>query len=210
MSQIEKRPFQLPITYIDHNELSQSLIDDLELTAFKDNKDSGLYDKILAPDTSYGKYMAKEWSQYYTKDQSFLTQSQYLYKHYDASMNIYDKEKLENIESIWRDIKSNESFINKFHYVEYEFAKQLNESAPFLQLLTMYNLLSPVLSILLPIIFMIMPFFILQLQGITISFSKYIEVLRQVVGKHAIGQIFALTSNISWEKRFYILISIGL
>lgn len=209
MSQIEKRPFQLPITYIDHNELSQSLIDDLELTAFKDNKDSGLYDKILAPDTSYGKYMAKEWAQYYTKDQSFLTQSQYLYKHYDASMNIYDKEKLENIESIWRDIKSNESFINKFHYVEYEFAKQLNESAPFLQLLTMYNLLSPVLSILLPIIFMIMPFFILQLQGITISFSKYIEVLRQVVGKHAIGQIFALTSNISWEKRFYILISIG-
>ena len=119
MSQIEKRPFQLPITYIDHNELSQSLIDDLELTAFKDNKDSGFYDKILTPDTSYGKYMAKEWAQYYTKDQSFLTQSQYLYKHYDASMNIYDKEKLENIESIWTDIKSNESFINKFHYVEY-------------------------------------------------------------------------------------------
>ena len=153
--------------------------------------------------------MALEWCKYYTKDRTFLKESQFLYKNYDVAMNIYDREKLENIDTIWKDIKSDDNFINKFHYVEYEFAQKLNESAPFLQILTMYNLLSPVFSILLPIIFLIMPFIILQLQGITISLSKYFEVLKTVVGRHAIGQLFTLTSEISWEKRFYVLISIA-
>jgi len=206
---IQNKVFELPITFVEHNKLSKSLIDDLELTQFKDNKDSNFYESILDPQTTYGKTIAREWANYYTRDEEFLNQSQYLYKNYDASMNVYNQEKLENIKTIWEDIKSDTNFINKFHYVEYDFAQQLNESAPFLQILTVYNLLSPVLSILLPVIFIIMPFFILQLQGITISFSKYVEVLRQVVGKHAIGQIFTLTSEISWEKRFYILISIG-
>ena len=206
---IQNKVFKLPITFVEHNELSKSLIDDLELTRFKENEDSNFYESILKPQTTYGKTITREWASYYTKNKEFLKQSQYLYKNYDASMNIYNQENLENIEKIWADIKSDTNFISKFHYVEYEFVQQLNESAPFLQILTMYNLLSPVLSILLPIIFIIMPFFILQLQGITISFSKYVEVLRQVVGKHAIGQLFTLTSEISWEKRFYVLISIG-
>ena len=201
--------FRLPICFVEHKELSNDLINDLELLRFKDNDSSGFYDAIFEPKTEYGKKTALEWCKYYTNDKVFLKDSQYLHKNYDSSMNIYDKNKLENIDTIWLDIKSDDNFINKFHYVEYEFAQQLNESAPFLQILTMYNLLSPVFSILLPIIFLIMPFIILQLQGITISLSKYFEVLKTVVGRHAIGQLFTLTSEISWEKRFYVLISIG-
>jgi hypothetical protein len=209
MSQIEDDLFKLPIKFVNHNELSKSLINDLELTEFKEDKESNFYAKVLNPQTSYGTTMAKQWAPLYTTDEKFLNQSQLLYNQYDASMNIYNNEKLENINTIWEDIKNNTDFINKFHYVEYDIAQQLNESAPFLQILTMYNLLSPVLSILLPIIFMIMPFFILKLQGISLSFSKYTEVLKEVAGKHAIGQIFTLTSDVSWEKRFYILISIA-
>ena len=205
----ENSAFRLPVTFTEKKKLSQDLINDLELTKFKDDESSGFYEKIFDPVTSYGKRQASEWAQYYTEDKQFLNESQYLYKNYDKEMSIYNKDKLERIQTIWKDIKSDQDFVNKFHYVEYEFAKHLNESAPFLQILTIYNLLSPVFSILLPIIFIIMPFFILQLQGITISLTKYFEVLRQVVGRHAIGQIFALTSEISWEKRFYILISIA-
>lgn len=205
----ESNSFHLPVTFTNKRNLSQDLINDLELTNFKDNDASGFYEKILEPNTSYGKIMAPQWARHYTEDKTFLKESQYLYTNYDKEMNVYNKDKLEKIQTIWKDIKSDEDFVTKFHYVEYEFAKHLNESAPFLQILTMYNLLSPVFSILLPIIFIIMPFFILQLQGITISLTKYFEVLRQVVGRHAIGQIFALTSEISWEKRFYILISIA-
>ena len=153
--------------------------------------------------------MAPAWARRYTRDEKFLRQSQLLFGRYDASMNIYDGPRLEAMRGVWADIKSDDEFIAKFHYVEYEFAQMLNESASFLQILTMYNLMSPVLSILLPIVFLILPFFMLQLQGVRISISKYLEVLRQVAGRHAIGQLFTLTSDISWEKRFYVLVSIG-
>jgi len=209
MSRPEDDSFQLPIAYVEHRELSQSLVEDLELCDSNAERKGGLYEEVLAPVTTYGKDMASAWARRYTRDEKFLRQSQLLFGRYDASMNIYDGPRLEAMRGVWADIKSDDEFIAKFHYVEYEFAQMLNESASFLQILTMYNLMSPVLSILLPIVFLILPFFMLQLQGVRISISKYLEVLRQVAGRHAIGQLFTLTSDISWEKRFYVLVSIG-
>ena len=137
----ENNEFRLPVTFVKHKQLSDNVINDLELMKFKDNEKSNFYNAIFEPTTLYGKQMASKWARDYTEDKTFLKESQYLYKNYDASMNIYNKDKLEKIQEIWKDIKNDNDFINKFHYVEYEFAQQLNESASFLQILTMYNLL---------------------------------------------------------------------
>ena len=79
---IKNNVFELPITFVEHNKLSKSLIDDLELTRFKDNENSNFYESIFEPQTTYGKTITREWASCYTKNEDFLKQSQYLYKNY--------------------------------------------------------------------------------------------------------------------------------
>ena len=55
---------------------------------------------------------------------------------------------------------------------------------------------SPALSLMLPIMFLILPFFILKLQGVSITTGKYIEILKQVFKNHHIGQIFNIANAI--------------
>ena len=66
---------------------------------------------------------------------------------------------------------------------------------------------SPVLSLAFPILFLIMPFFILRLQKVEINLSTYISILKQVAGRHQIGQLLSF-SQVSWDKRVYIIISL--
>ena len=47
--------FRLPICFVEHKELSNDLINDLELLRFKDNDSLGFYDAIFEPKTEYGK-----------------------------------------------------------------------------------------------------------------------------------------------------------
>jgi hypothetical protein len=67
---------------------------------------------------------------------------------------------------------------------------------------------SPVLSLALPIFFMIFPFILLKIQGIEITMSKYIEIVKILFQKHQLGQIFMLDSA-TWEKKIYIIVSVG-
>ena len=202
--------FKSPITYLENKkEINKNIVDDLELVSYKDDEKNNLYGTILKPQTTYGYNNLKSWSEFYTTDHIFLKESQILYKNYDKPLLPYNNDKLQNIEQIWYDITDDDNFKHNYHYVEYNFAEMLNESSLFLEVLTLYNLSSPVLSLLTPIIFFILPFFILKFKGIDVTMEKYIEVLQNIMSRHAIGQFFNLTSSdISWEKRIYIIISI--
>ena len=57
-----------------------------------------------------------------------------------------------------------------------------------------------------PLIFLILPFFIIKLQGKELSLEKYIEVLKLAFSNHQFGQMFQLQS-MSWDKRAYSILS---
>jgi len=211
MSQTERRPtgFRLPIEYLDsRHEVGENIKQDLELDEFKDGRPGGLYGQILSVSTSLGKNCVGKWSEFYTTDVSFLRDCQVLLTQHKHPMDVYDINKIDAVEGIWNEIQDDESFKHNFHYVEHGFAQQLNESPMALEVLSLYNLSSPVFSLLMPIFFLIIPFFVLHFKGIQISVSKYIEVLQDILSKHAIGKLFTLTSDISWEQRIYIIISV--
>jgi DNA mismatch repair ATPase MutS len=65
---------------------------------------------------------------------------------------------------------------------------------------------SPIFSLLLPIIFLIIPLIIIKVKGMEITIEKYIELLKIVFKKHQLGQIFNL-SNASIEKMIYVIAS---
>ena len=200
MTEIEH--FQLPISFLkSKQEINPSLKSDLELIG-TDN-DKSLYEHVFDPDDSFSKGVLPMWAQHYTSDKKFIKESQKLYK------KQFPEKKTEHadVEEIWKDITTETGFYEKYQYMDWSFFEKFNNSSQFLQCLSLYNLTSPILSLALPIIFLLIPFLLLKLQGARITLSKYCEVLKQVFQRHQLGQILNIGSA-SWDKRIYIIISL--
>ena len=114
----------------------------------------------------------------------------------------------ELVETVWNEIKAETGFVEKYHYLDWSFFEKFNNNAQFLQILSVYNMSSPALSLMLPVMFLILPFFILKLQGIPLTTGKYIEILKHIFKNHHIGQIFNI-ANASLDKIIYVIVSFG-
>ena len=97
-------------------------------------------------------------------------------------------------------------FHAKYQYIDWNWLRPLNNNGHFLQWMSLYNMTTPVLSLCLPIFFLILPFFILRFQGSYITFTKYCDILKVVFRRHQIGQLFSISSA-TWDKRVYIIVS---
>ena len=204
--------FQLPITYLTDKQLIKPHIKtDLELISLKGEK--SLYDTVFHPTTLYGTQTVPLWSEYYTANKYFLKDSQTLVKELNLKSLNVDINKIvqvneKEMNDVWQEIVAETGFVEKYHYIEWSRFKECNNSSVFLQLLSLYNMTSPLLSLAVPIFFLIFPFILLKIQGIPIGVSRYIEVLKTLFKQHQLGQIFTLGSA-SWDKVIYILVSFG-
>jgi len=194
--------FQLPIEFLEGKiEIENHTKNDLELSP-NDPKES-LYKNVLKPITIFGENTMPSWSKYYTSDITFLTDSQKLLKNKNSLKSV-DSTIQENVSTIWKEIKGETAFNEKYGYIDWERLNMLNNSSKFLQCLSIYNMTAPIFSLMLPIFFLILPLFILKLRGLPITIEKYFELLKLVFKKHQIGKIFDL-SNASFEKIVYII-----
>jgi len=226
-----KTSFRLPISYVaDKKEINQNILNDLELIESKDPLGDSLYSTIFKPKSTFGKRFLNDWSRYYTTDVVFLKESQQFYKSYEnqyggelkapvkiigdvggggVEMTINPHEVYDVIDKLWVDIAGDVNFKQRFNYIDIPILERLNKSPGIMQLLSVYNLSSPVISLLSPIILMIIPFFILRFQKIEVTVSGYISTLKKIFATHPIGKMFSLMdfSSLSWDKRIYILMS---
>jgi len=199
--------FNLPISYLsDKQPLADNIKTDLELIA--PNGEKTLYDTVFQPSTIFAKSTVPLWVEYYTADKDFIKHSQKLVKSLQKKKTDFCCIEQEEVNSIWQEIKTETGFVEKYHYMDWNRFKAFNNSAGFLQILSLYNMTSPLLSLSIPIFFLIFPFIILKIQGITISLTKYIEVLKTLFKQHQLGQIFTL-GTASWDKVIYIIASFG-
>ena len=197
--------FQLPITYNrECKKLEQHVREDMELVS-----DDALYSAIMPDSTPLGKRTLPLWGIDYTTDRKYLKDTQ---KILSSEIKPYVKDSTEAVkvmEKINADDDPHEDdggFHAKYQYIEWSWLQRFNENSTVLQWLSIYNMASPVLSLCLPIFFLILPFFIIKFSGHSITISKYIEVLKMVFQKHQIGQLFTVSAA-TWDKRMYILIS---
>lgn len=199
--------FHLPISFLDNKKkIGKEIINDLELQTTIDRK--SLYEHIFTYDKCpFAKETIPLWSSYYTSDTHFLKDSQKIIK---GKMPVIDDNHISQnvkIHELWKEIRGENNFESKYLYLDWEKLKFLNTSSVFLQCMSIYNLSSPLFSLVLPIFFLIFPFIIIKLQGVEITITKYIEVLKLLLQKHQLGQIFMYESA-TWDKRVYILVSI--
>jgi len=202
--------FILPISYLDKTDvhaITKTVAADLELST-----DTGMYDILFRPKHVFGKHMLSEWTKQHTTDVSFLREQQEclsLMGQYREQMADQKLDSVEDILEIWQDVKHNDLFLEHYGFMDWDFIKHLNTNATFLQALSMANIISPVMSLVIPFLFLLFPFIILKLQNIPVTFSIYIEVLKEIAKNHFIGKTLTTMDSISVEKVLYCLVTFG-
>lgn len=196
--------FKLPITYTDkcHN-VDNNIINDLELT----NSDSAAFNKVFNTTSKVSNNIINLWSKHYTTNTKYLEDTQDLLTKNIPKMKTIDSYELEMIEKL-QTIKSNDAdFLEKYNFIEWKYLQHLNNNSVCMQWLSLYNIVSPALTILMPIMFLILPFLILRVQGQNISVDSYVNLLKLMLKKHQFGKLMNISSA-SFNQQIYILISL--
>lgn len=224
--------FKLPIEYLDVSSLfviNNNIINDLELVKANElainnksydlsNNDANdtnynLYYHVFDPKTVFEKNVINKWSKYYTNNKEFLLETQDLIKNYKPQKkvefsdnpNVNDLTVYNNCENIIYD----NGFVNKYQYIDIPLLNKFNNNSLVLQALSIYNLSTPIVSLLIPILFLLLPFFIIKLQGHNVTFELYFNHLKTVFSNHIIGQLFSSLNDTNLTNKIYILFSFG-
>lgn len=210
----QKQYFKLPIYYnAKKRKLNANIIKDLELVKnadssaesdVSDNQAKSMYDHYLNVQTPLASSLVDTLSEYYTTDANFLKDNQKVLKRY---VRLDDSRNYEQMIHLWKEIKGDTGFKDKYFYINWKMWDWLNKSEHFLQIMSVYNMISPLISLIVPIIILIVPFFVIRLKGVVLTMDEYIEVLKVVMSNHAIGKLFTQFNNVSTSEKGYLLIS---
>ena len=184
--------FKLPIEYDKYGEINSIVKSDLEM-----NGDANIY-KHLMPDSS----LINKWSAYYSSNKSFLKDTQQHIKYYPKS------ESCSTMLGEYKTFKEESNFMERYQYISLKFFKPLNDSSLFLQCLGMFNLASPVLSLLSPLVVLILPFMILKIRGIPITISLYISFLKQLLQKNGFYTMITNFNSIPAQQKMSSVVSL--
>jgi MutS domain V len=222
-------PFKLPITYVGSDQihsLSPVVVQDLELIQSPTDISSNttitvpspaIYEQLFQPSHSWGKLLLPEWGKQFSSDKEFLSDTQEVLTampQYQTQMDTYEctphsDTTCKEFQEIW-DAVHHHDFLEKHHFMEWDCLKHLNESPLFLQLLSVGNIVSPLISLLVPILFLVFPFLILKVQGTPITFEVYIQVLQEIAKNHFIGKAIVGIRSMSVDKLIYVVLMFGL
>ena len=210
LSNIEKinEHFKVPVSYNkEKQKLNENIITDLELIKTLDSSGTSMYQHAFQPKTNFGKKVIEQIPLYYTTDIKHLKDCQTLLKNYKSSKDEIFSPDFDHIMELWDEVKNDTGFKEKYQYIDWPFWEFLNKDGNFLQMLSIYNLSSPVMSFFVPVIILIIPFFVIQMKGVNLSVYEYIDVLKIVASNHAIGKLFTKFNSVKLDEKMYLLVS---
>ena len=200
--------FKIPIYYNEEKvSLKQNIITDLELIKSVEPDSNPIYSYLFDNSNTFSTKCTEQITQYYTTDVVFLKDNQQLIKTYKKIPQQKSEDKYSSISELWNEIKNDLSFKEKYYYLDWPMLEFLNKSENFLQWMSIYNIASPVISFFIPIIILIIPFFIIKLKGLSLTIPEYIEVLKTVISNHSIGKLFTEFNNVEFGQKIYLLVS---
>ena len=187
--------------------LSTDIVSDLELVETYDDDTSPVYDYMFGENGILGNLVRDDMVRLYSTDIKYIKDTQKLLK-----TKIDDDCKCDTEKSYkcWKSLKSEKDFKDKYHYVEWDRFSYLNKNELFLQIMSVYNLSSPVISLLLPIFVCIIPLFVLFMKGVEITITEYINILKTVLSRHSLGRLFTSFGDATPNEKAYMLVSAGM
>jgi len=222
MEKMDTEIFKLPICFNSKVKiLKETIVNDLELKSvneisdLKETANKPIYNYVFNPTNSLGTKMLEILPSYYTTDTVFLKDSQKLLDNistkdinsiYSNNYNLTNFD-IEEAVSAWNEIKSETGFCEKYLYIDWDFARFLNNNPSFLQLMSIYNVASPLLSLCLPIFVLIVPFFVIKIKGVELNIKEYTKILCELIQNHAIAKIFTSFHEVDFGEKVYLLVS---
>jgi hypothetical protein len=199
--------FKLPITYLSSSHpLSPVVAADLELDSVSSTESASMYEVLLKPKSAVSKSMIQQWCRLYTSDVGFLKETQ----HVIANIPKGPTNDLDKMSAVWKDLYDSSEFYDRYGYIDFKPVHSLNRMSGFLGCWTIVNLLSPLLSLFLPLIFLVAPFVLLKIQGVPIDFGAYITVLKSVAKNHAVGKLLTSFDDFSINNLIYVVFTLAL
>ena len=159
--------FKLPIEYTSHKNVESTIIDNIDFET--------LYKKTFKPETQQGEDQLKQWYTHYTSDARFLKKMQLLQKK-AGNLNI-EHPKINVFAKQFHEISEKQNFLSFYQYLDFKYLKQLNTNQHAMQLLSIYNIVSPLINLITPLVVLIVPFFILKLRKQEVTFQGYKDFL---------------------------------
>ena len=193
--------FRLPIeTLVCVQKIEPNIVTDIELS----EKDGGksMYRHLFRCSNKHGVDMIESWNKVWTNDTKYLKDTKRMLKKYDNNTTSIVCES-------WDKLKANNRFNEKYYYIEWDFFKFLNNHAPVLQLLSVYRLLSPICTLVLPIIIMLSSWFILRLSGVKMDFYTFVGFLKKYISTQTtLGKMSQNFSTAKMSSKCYAVFSI--
>ena len=208
--------FKLPISYLDKSKLhslSDVVSSDLELIPSTNSSlpDKSMYSYLFKPSHPFSQLLIPNWEKQYTSDIDFLENTKTIINRFNK-VREHCNYKLDchRIFDIWDTVKQDKTFLERYSYIDWDVIREFNHSSSFLQFMSVVNISSPLISLIIPFIFLLFPFILLKIQGIPISFTSYIEMLKNLAKHHFIGKAISSMQSFGWEKLIYLLVTFGL
>ena len=200
--------FKVPIFYNEQKRsINNNIIKELEIIENYDASmsDCSISESVYGNKTVFKRPVHDQLVDLYTTDTSFLKEQQDMLK-------LFKKENFESIfeEPIlncWEKLKNDSGFKEKYFYVEWQPIEFLNYNDHFLQLVSVFNLTSPILSFCIPFIMLLIPFCIINLKGLKVSTQQYFEILKSIASTHALGKLFHNFNDVRLQEKIYLLLS---
>jgi len=205
--------FKLPIYYNSNKTaIKKNIVSDLELINTIDTSNNSIYSyyfNTIEKENPLSEKILKQVSENYTTDTCFLKDNQKLLKTFTHIEMQNSDQNYKQIIETWDEIKCDTGFKERYYYVDWPMWEFLNNYQPFLQFMSIYNMTSPVISLFVPIIILIIPFFIIRLKGLKLTIQEYIEILKVVISQHSLGKLFTKFNSVSFQEQIYLVVSAG-
>jgi len=211
--------FKIPMYYnTKKKQLNTNIIKDLELLETVDASCLPIYEYfIFNKDDAASKEqknvvntkIIEQISEYYTTDVDYLKDQQKLLQNYKSLTNTKNKLGNKTYIDLFDEIKLNVSFKDKYGYIDWDMLEYLNKSQIFLTGLSLYNIISPLISLFIPIFIVIVPFLIIKLKGYKVNISEYIKILKTLAANNSIFKLFTSFNSVDSSQKVYLLVSAG-
>ena len=201
--------FKLPVEYNKNMPLSTNIINDLELLKLNESvanfdRDS-IFGSLFKVDNIMTQNALIKMTSLYSYDKKYLKDTQEVIKKYKTDCKPVD---LDDVFYKWNEVKTTKNFKDIYNYCSWNVLDFLNNNDTSLQFITIYTLLSPIISLCIPIFGLILPFIIIKLKGSPITCNEYFSILKFVLKNHALGRALVSFDG-DMNKKLYTVLSVG-
>jgi hypothetical protein len=172
-----------------------------------EESEESIYETLLKPANIFSKKAMEKMAGVYSYDKRFLKETQEVLKKYKSPK--VEPVDFDKVHTVWEEVKNDKRFKEHYNYVTWSMFEFANSNDYVLQYMSLLTIVSPILSLFLPVFILLIPFLIIKMKGATITCGEYYKVILSLLKNHSVGRILTSFNTADLNKKVYLIISLG-